>query len=179
MSVLQSINGFDLVAVIIVVFFVLGSLWRGAIVELFGLIGWVAAFLLARLYADVISAQFFAALSPAFVRTAVAWLSIFIVTLLVAHLLGVIFRQAFAKTGLSTLDRALGGVLGLAKAAVLLLALVWMAGYTPLAKSELFATSTTARLARGVIDLVRQSNGWPAQEAESPARPAKTMERNI
>jgi membrane protein required for colicin V production len=174
MGFLQAINGFDLLALAIVLFFVLGSLWRGAMVEFFWLIGWVAAFLLARLYADAIGRQFFSELEPAFLRAAVAWVSIFIVVLLAAHLLGAVFKQALHKTGLSTADRLLGALFGFAKACVLLLTLVWVAGYTPLATSQLFAQSATAKIAQSVIALVRQSHGWAAQGGA-----AKALERTI
>jgi membrane protein required for colicin V production len=164
-------NGFDLFALIVLCVFLVSSLWRGAMMELMGLLGWVGAFLLARLYAQDIGMLFFASLEPAFLRTAVAWVAVFIAVLLAAHLLGSIFKTAFQKAGLSVVDRAIGGVLGFLKACVVILALVWVAGYTPLAKSELFKSSIAAQAGQQVIALVRQNNAFGESESSGSAKP--------
>jgi membrane protein required for colicin V production len=161
---MSSINGFDLFALIVFAVFVIASLWRGAMMELMGLLGWVAAFLLARLYAQDVGALFFASLEPAFLRTAVSWVAVFIAVLLAAHLLGSIFKTLFQKAGLSVVDRAIGGLLGFMKACVVVLALVWVAGYTPISKTELFKSSVAAQAGMQVIALVRQNNAFGEAE---------------
>jgi membrane protein required for colicin V production len=169
---ITSLNGFDLLALIVLLICVLTSLWRGAMIELFGLIGWVASFLLSRIYADAVGALIFASLEPAFLRTGVAWASIFIACLLAANLLGSFFKSLFAKAGLSPVDRSIGAVFGALKAFMVVLALVWLGGYTPLAKSALFTQSVAVRTCQQVIDAVRQHNAFGA-EPDKPANPAK------
>lgn len=165
-------NGFDLLALIVILFCVLTSLWRGAMVELFGLIGWIGSFLVARLYAEGVAHTFFSSLEPAFLRTGVAWTSIFICCLLTAGLLGNFFKNLFSKAGLSPVDRAIGAVLGAIKGFVLLLVLVWFGGYTPLAKSELYKNSVAVRSCQQVIEVVRQHNSFGTATDTSPAHEA-------
>jgi membrane protein required for colicin V production len=169
MSMLTT-NGFDLLALVVLFICVLTSLWRGAIIELFGLIGWVASFLLARLYSEAIAGQFFSSLEPAFLRTGVAWAAIFIGCLLAANLLGSFFKSLFAKAGLSPIDRLIGAVFGALKAFMVLLALVWLGGYTPLAKSALFKESVAVRTCQQAIEVVRQRHAF-GSEPDKPAKP--------
>lgn len=175
MSILPS-NGFDLLALVVLTFCVLTSLWRGAMIELFGLVGWVAAFLVARLYADTVGSAFFTSLEPAFLRTGVAWASIFVASLLIANLAGSFFKGVFAKVGLSVVDRAIGAVFGALKAFMVLLALVWLGGYTPLAKSALFKESIAVRSCLQIIELIRQNHtfGTAADEAAKPKEAASS-----
>jgi membrane protein required for colicin V production len=167
-------NGFDLLALVVVLFCVLTSLWRGAMVELFGLIGWIGSFLLARIYADTIATTFFMSLEPAFLRAGVAWAAIFIGSLLAANLLGSFFKNLFAKAGLSPIDRLIGAVLGFLKAMVVLLALVWLGGYTPLAKSALFKESVAVRSCMQIIEIIRQRHAFGAPDTSAGADPALT-----
>jgi membrane protein required for colicin V production len=167
---ITSLNGFDLLALIVLLICVLTSLWRGAMIELFGLIGWIASFLLSRIYADTVGTLLFASLEPAFLRTGVAWASIFIACLLAANLLGSFFKSLFAKAGLSPLDRSIGAVFGALKAFMVVLALVWMGGYTPLAKSALFTQSVAVRTCQQVITAVRQHNAF-GTETVMPTKP--------
>jgi membrane protein required for colicin V production len=169
---ITSLNGFDLLALIVLLICVLTSLWRGAMIELFGLIGWITSFLLSRIYADTVGTLLFASLEPAFLRTGVAWASIFIACLLAANLLGSFFKSLFAKAGLSPLDRSIGAVFGALKAFMVVLALVWMGGYTPLAKSALFTQSVAVRTCQQVIDAVRQRNAF-GTEPDKPANATK------
>jgi membrane protein required for colicin V production len=177
MSMLPS-NGFDLLALVVVLFCVLTSLWRGAMIELFGLVGWIGAFLIARLYAEAVGSAFFTSLEPVFLRTGVAWVSIFIASLLIANLLGGFFKGVFAKVGLSVVDRLIGAVFGALKAFMVLLALVWLGGYTPLAKSTLFKESIAVRSSLQLIELIRQKHAFGSVD-ETPknndATPATTV----
>jgi membrane protein required for colicin V production len=166
MSMLPA-NGFDLLALVVVLFCVMTSLWRGAMIELFGLVGWVGAFLISRLYAEAVGSAFFSSLEPVFLRTGVAWAAIFISSLLVANLLGSFFKGVFAKVGLSMVDRLTGGVFGALKAFMVLLTLVWLGGYTPLANSELFKQSIAVRSCQQLIGVIRQNHAFGAPE-EAP-----------
>lgn len=165
-STVSGMNGFDLFALVVLLICVLGSLWRGAIVELFSLAGWVLAFVVARLYGDTVGQQFFSSLEPQAARAAVAWVATFIVVMLLCNISGFFVKKLLHAGGLSVVDRLLGGVIGCFKAGLILLALVWVTGYTPLPSSAVWQQSLAVRASQQAIALIKQNNGWQVTAAQ-------------
>ena len=106
-------TGFDYaVLAVLGVSFVIGLI-RGLIKELVNLAGWAAAFVLSSL---------------------LAYLAIFIGTLLVASLLAMFLSLLAKSAGLGATNRSLGAVFGALRGLLVLLALVLLGGLTPLPK---------------------------------------------
>jgi membrane protein required for colicin V production len=162
-----AINGFDLFALTVLGLCMLASAWRGAVAELFSLAGWVLAFFVAKFYAADLGRALLPQLQPELVRDAVAWVATFVVILLTAALVGAVARRIVHLGGLSLIDALLGALVGVAKAAVLLLALVWVAGYTPLVESPEFRASQAVKTGRQAIGVIKQNSGWDERRARS------------
>lgn len=100
------------------------GLWRGLVYEVLSLAGWVAAFVLAQwLAADVVLLLPFLQQAAAEVQYAVAFALVFVVALFAAGLVSWLVKKLVETVGLRPVDRALGGIFGLARGVVLLLAL--------------------------------------------------------
>lgn len=99
------------------------GLWRGLVYEVLSLAGWVAAFILAQwLAADVVVFLPFLKDAAAQVQYPVAFVLVFVVALFAAGLLSWLVKKLVETVGLRPIDRALGGLFGLARGVVLLLA---------------------------------------------------------
>lgn len=100
------------------------GLWRGLVYEVLSLAGWVAAFILAQWLApDVVVHLTFLHEAATEVQYAVAFTLVFVLALFAAGMLSWLVKKLVESVGLRPVDRALGGIFGLARGVVLLLAL--------------------------------------------------------
>lgn len=102
------------------------SLWRGFAREALSLLGWVAAFVLANLFADRLSEQLYQFIDNEPARYMAAFALLFVGVLLLFNLLGIVVRQLIRLTGLSPLDRLLGTVFGFARGLIILLVVTFI-----------------------------------------------------
>ena len=130
------------------------GLWRGLVREVISLAGWVIAFLAANLFAGPASDYMPAALhSPQF-RALAAFVCVFVGSLIVTTLVGVLLSKLAKAAGFGGLDRALGAIFGFARAAVLIVALALLAGLTSLPRQPDWKQSLTGPwLAQGATAL--------------------------
>jgi membrane protein required for colicin V production len=125
---------FDFAVIAVVGFSILLGAWRGLVREMFSLVGWVVAFVLALLFSGDLAGLLPKTFANQSVRTALAAIFIFVVVLLTAGLSGMLLAKAFRAAGLGVTDRALGGIFGLARGSLIMLAVVLAAGFTTLPK---------------------------------------------
>lgn len=111
---------------------VLVSFFRGAVREVMALSSWIGAFLIARHFAPMCSSLLPASLSHPWLRLAVAFAGLMLVSLVLFALVTVALTRIVRRSKLNPWDRALGVLFGLARALVILVALVLAAGLTPL-----------------------------------------------
>jgi membrane protein required for colicin V production len=98
--------------------------WRGFVYEVLSLAGWLAAFVVAQwLAADVAVRLPFVTNAAAQVQYAVGFVVVFVVTLFAAGMVSWLIKKLVDSAGLRPVDRALGGLFGLARGVVVLLAL--------------------------------------------------------
>jgi len=119
-------NAVDWVIVVVLTASVILSLWRGFTREAISLGGWVAAFLLANLFAAQLSTVLAAWIDNITGRYVVAYAALFIATLVLAGILSRLARQVVKVSGLSLLDRLLGTVFGFARGVILVLVAVYL-----------------------------------------------------
>jgi membrane protein required for colicin V production len=118
------------------------GLWRGLVYEVLSLAGWVAAFVVAQwLAADVVGWLSFVQAAPASVQYAVAFAAVFVATVFAAGLLSWLIKKLVETVGLRPVDRTLGGVFGLARGVVLLLALTVVVQLTGLSRDAWWSTA--------------------------------------
>lgn len=108
------------------------SLWRGFMREALSLLAWVAAFWVGFTFAGDIAVLFVSYLSVPSARLVVAFLLLFLATLLVGGVINFLVGKLVDKTGLTGTDRMIGLLFGLARGIVLVAVLVLLAGLTPL-----------------------------------------------
>lgn len=118
------------------------GLWRGLVYEVLSLAGWVAAFVVAHwLAADVVDWLPLVQGAPASVQYAVAFAVVFVATVFAAGLVSWLIKKLVETVGLRPVDRTLGGVFGLARGLVLLLALTVVLQLTGLSKDAWWSTA--------------------------------------
>lgn len=111
---------------------VLVSLWRGFLTEAVSLITWAAAFVAAYLLMDEVAGLLADYVPVPSVRVVLAFGGIFVATLFAGGLVNILLNLMLRKTGLTTTDRFLGLFFGLFRGAAIVVALVMLAGLTPL-----------------------------------------------
>jgi membrane protein required for colicin V production len=120
---------------------VLVSLFRGAVREVMALASWVGAFLIARHFAPMFSHLLPTSLSHPWLRLAVAFAGLMLVSLVLFALATVALTRVVRRSKLVPWDRALGVLFGFARALVILVALVLAAGLTPLPRDPAWRNS--------------------------------------
>jgi membrane protein required for colicin V production len=134
----------DTIVLIILLGSIVVSILRGFFRELIGLVGWVVAFVLAGLYgADAAVAMPEAITVPA-LRLAAGYVTVFLITLLVANIINWVIDSFLRATSLKPVDRLLGAVFGFIRGALILMGLVVLAGFTQLPKQPVWTNSITA-----------------------------------
>jgi len=125
----------DWVILAFLVFSVVSAAWEGFFHEAFGLVGLVVGYLLAAWQYRRLANWFAVFLKQTWFGEISAFLIIFFAVLLVAALLGRLTRWMMKEAGLTGVDRALGGLLGLLKGClVVAIVLVAMAAFAPTAR---------------------------------------------
>jgi membrane protein required for colicin V production len=122
---------------------ILWGLWRGLVREVISLAGWVIAFLAANLFAGPLADTLPQSIPRPELRLLVAYVGVFIVTLLVSKLFALVLSKLVQAVGLGGLDRAMGALFGLARGALIVVAFALVAGLTTLPASPVWRQSTT------------------------------------
>lgn len=130
---MQAVATADWIIGAVVLVSVLVGLLRGVTREIVSLAGWVLGLVLAFFFAQQVGATL--PLEPPELRTMIGGLLILAGVLVLAALLGAVLRALLAAVRLSTLDRMLGGLFGLARAVLVLGVAVLLAGGSPVPKA--------------------------------------------
>jgi membrane protein required for colicin V production len=141
----------DWVVLSVLALSVLLGLWRGLVYEVLSVLNWLAAFLLAQwLAADVARYMPLGQAGEAF-QYAAAFAVVFIAALIVGGLLAWLTKKLVAAAGLAPVDRALGGVFGLVRGTVAVLALAVVVHLTGLKSGAWWYESMTAGVATAAL----------------------------
>jgi membrane protein required for colicin V production len=111
------------------------GLWRGLAFEVLSLVGWVVAFVAAQALAPTVAAYVPVGAPGSALNHGVAFLGVFVLALVLWALASRLVRLLIHATPLQPVDRMLGGAFGLARGAVLLLAVATVVMLTPAQRS--------------------------------------------
>ncbi|MDE2118701.1 MAG: CvpA family protein [Betaproteobacteria bacterium] len=138
-------NLFDYTVIAIVVLSALLGWWRGLVYEVLALLGWVAAYAVARLFAAKAAPYIPAALGAEGVRTAAAFAGLFIGVLIIGGIVAWLLSKLVKWVGLGWMDGLFGALFGVLRGVLVVLALVLLAGLTGLPKEPFWRNAASSK----------------------------------
>ena len=121
---------FDYVVLFILVSSVVISTMRGLVKEILSLLGWVAAFIVANAFGAKLAPMLPSVIPGEALRLIVAFIALFLGVRVLMGLLALAISSLIEASGLSLADRGLGGLFGLGRGIVIVLAGVILCGMT-------------------------------------------------
>jgi membrane protein required for colicin V production len=131
----------DWIFLFILVTSLIVGLTRGIVREVVSLLGLVASFILSRAYADEAGELLASIIGFERAHYAVGFAVVFIVVMLTTALIVWILGKLINAVGLKLLDRFLGGLFGLFRGLVFLVAIAFFVNQTPMSKFDGWRTS--------------------------------------
>ena len=131
---------------------ILVGMLRGFIKEVFSLVVWAAAFVVAYQYGGDVALLMEEHVSLPSARAAMGFAGLFVAVLLVGGLLTYLLGRLVESTGLSGTDRLLGGVFGAARGVVLVVVCLLLAGFTPIPSDPWWKESMLVQRFRPLVD---------------------------
>ncbi|MDO9004984.1 MAG: CvpA family protein [Aquabacterium sp.] len=125
-------TSFDYAVIAIVLLSALVGWWRGFMYELFSLIGWLAAYIVARTYSEQMVPYVPLAVGAENLRSAAAFAVLFIATLIVGAVFAWFLARLAKFAGLGGVDGKFGAIFGMLRGGLMVIALVWLGGLTDL-----------------------------------------------
>ena len=123
---------FDIAVLVVIALSALLGWWRGFMYELFSLLGWIAAYIVARTFSDQALPYVPEALGTESFRSAAAFAALFVATLIVSGILAWLLSKLAKFAGLGGIDGKFGAMFGVVRGVLVVLALVWLGGLTHL-----------------------------------------------
>jgi len=151
-------NGIDYAIIGLMLISIGVGVLRGATREVMNIVGWLLAFILAHSFAANLAPLFSDWVGEPVARTVLAWAALFLSALIVSSLITSLLTEVIKKLGLSTLDRGVGSLIGVARGLLLLLAITLALGLTKIPQHPLWKEAAltpwcevAALYARGVL----------------------------
>ena len=168
-------NELDWLAAVVVLMSVLVGLYRGFGREALALIGWIAAFVLANVLAEPLANALRAISDSETVRYLAGWILVFIGVLAIFKILAGLFAQQMRQPGLNIGNRLLGGVFGLSRGLVIMLALTFvLRSVVPSSQDDLLDDAEITPLLKTLAE-------WLGENMETvlEAAPAEQLEQEL
>lgn len=127
------------------------GLMRGVVFEILALAGWVVAYIAAQLLTPLVQPHTSIGQPGSALNHAVAFASVFLVSLVLWGLGARLVRVLIRATPLSSLDRLLGAGFGLVRGLLVSLVLALVLGFTPVAKWPSWQRSQGAAWLNAVV----------------------------
>ncbi len=137
-------TAFDYVMLGVILVSVAISIWRGLVREVVSLLSWLVALWVAARFSIVFSEWLPAAIANPSARYVTAFVVLFLGTVIVLELFGVLLTKLLRAAGLGLVDRALGAVFGLARGALLAWIFTLLGGLTSLPQQDWWRESLLA-----------------------------------
>ena len=124
---------------------VLGA-WRGLVREVISIVGWVIAFLAANLLAGPLGPAMPQAIPSPELRVAAAYLAVFVGSLFVTALAGLLLSKIVKAVGLGGVDRLLGALFGAVRGLLIAVVAGLLAGLTSAPRQPYWRDSASGPL---------------------------------
>ena len=132
----------DIVILAVMAISLVFGLFRGLLRELLSLVSWVLAFWIAYRYSANVAEIIDRALQNPTLSQAVSAVLVFVIVLVALMVLTSLIAKVFKATGLAGIDRILGGLFGLGRGVVILLAALLLASHTGAVEQDWYNAST-------------------------------------
>ena len=141
----------DIVLLLFMALSIVVGLVRGVVFEVLSLAGWVVAYIAAQLFTPLVQPHTSIGQPGSALNHAVAFASVFLVSLVLWGLGARLVRVLIRATPLSSLDRLLGAGFGLVRGLLVSLVLALVLGFTPVAKWPSWQRSQGAAWLNAVV----------------------------
>lgn len=168
MEQVQSITTLDWVIIAVVVVSTLISLKRGFVKEVMSLVTWVLAFIIAVKFTSPLQVLLVDQVQNDQIRYVVAFIALFIATLVIGALVSFTLGSLIQATGLSSTDRVIGMLFGFVRGALVVVAFVSLLSLSPaIEKSEMWKSSQLVPQLVILKDWVREMLGKGSEAFDS------------
>lgn len=137
-------TGFDIAVIVVIALSALLGWWRGLMYELFSLIGWIAAYVVARTFSAQVL-PYVPDLGNDSIRSSLAFAALFISTLIVGAIAAWLLAKLARFAGLGGMDGKFGAMFGVVRGVLIVLALVWLGGLTNLPQQEFWRDAWSSK----------------------------------
>jgi membrane protein required for colicin V production len=141
----------DWILLVVLVLSTLLGVWRGLVAEVLSVVGWIAAFIVAQLFATAAGQLLPMQGFSDGLRYAAGFACVFIGTAFAAGLVTWMVKKLIESVGLRPVDRTLGAAFGLVRGAVLLLAASTVVAMTPMKDAPWWTESHGAAVLSAVL----------------------------
>jgi len=146
---------FDYLVIFVLVCSVVISTLRGLVKEILSLLSWVIALVVANAYGQDLAALLPEMIPGGTTRLIVAFIALFLGVRLLMMLLTMAMDAVIKASGLSVADRGLGGLFGLARGLVIVLAAVLVCGMTAIPQQPFWKDAMFSPLAETAARTVK------------------------
>ena len=153
-------TSFDIFVSVVLGLSLIFSLMKGFVREIFSLLSYVGGYLMAVKYQGTLARILMESIPSKPIAKLVAFAAIYIVTAIIISLMGKVAKgMLWSGTDLSMFDRLLGGVVGLARGVVIIVAVMFPLQFFPEVSKKLTEDSYAAPYVAQVLEFVNQNPG--------------------
>ena len=135
---------FDMLALGVVFICIVLSMMRGVIAELLGLLTWIVALLVAKIFAVSFAQVALTSIQPEAFSVVVGFVLLFVAAWLAQYFLRSLLTNAVSAVGLGSINRLFGGLFGAAKGIIIVTIAVLVCAFTDLPKTDGWRTALSA-----------------------------------
>ncbi len=146
---------FDYLVIFVLVTSIVISTLRGLVKEILSLAGWIVAFVVANAYGPWLAGMLPDAIPGEVARLIVAFIALFIGVRILMALLAMAVDALVTAGGLTLADRGLGGLFGLGRGIVIVLAGVILCGMTSIPKQDFWKNALLSPMAESGVRTVK------------------------
>ena len=151
---------FDIVICSILGLSMVLSLFKGFVKEVFSLLSYLGGYLMATKYQGAFSQLLMESIPSKPIAKLIAFVAIYILTAIIISLMGKIARgMIMSATQLSPVDRMMGGVVGIGRGVVIIVAVTFPLQFFPEESNKITKDSITAPYLAQVLTFVKQNPG--------------------
>lgn len=160
MDQIQSISTLDWMIIAVVVLSTLLSLKRGFVKEVMSLVTWGVAFIIAVKFTSPLQTLLIDQVQNDQIRYVVAFIALFIATLVLGALVNFVLGSLVQATGLSSTDRIIGMLFGFVRGGLIVVAFISLLSLSPaIEKSDMWKSSQLVPQLVVLKDWVREMLG--------------------